>query len=161
MLKLLICTAAFLAAAQAQHLAAGSVLAATTKTHDPDFARSTVLVIQYDGRSAMGLMLNKPTKLSASEFLPEAKGEPIVVYAGGPVAIGIRGLVRSSSPPFFQVVTNKGELLQLISRRTPATSFRLYAGYVGWTAPQLQSEIARGLWKVRPGDEAEMIIWTQ
>lgn len=151
MVKLLICAAAFAVAAQAQHLAAGSLLVATTESHDPDFARSTVLLIQYDGRSAMGLMLNKPTGLPVSEFLPEAKGKQIVVYAGGPVAIGIRGLLRSPSAPFFKVVTNKNDLLQLISRGIATTSFRMYAGYVGWTEAQLESEISRGLWKVLPG----------
>lgn len=148
---MLICAAAFAVAAQAQHLAPGSLLVASTKSHDPDFARSTVLLIEYDGRSAVGLMLNKPTDISASELLPQLKGKPLVVYAGGPVAIGIRGLLRSPSAPFFRVVTNKSELLQLISRGTPSSSFRLYAGYVGWTAAQLQSEISRGLWKVVAG----------
>ena len=38
---------------------------------------------------------------------------------------------------------------------TPPDSFRLYAGYVGWTAKQLEDEVARGLWKVtRPKAES-------
>jgi putative transcriptional regulator len=128
-------------------LGAGSLLAATAKSHDPDFAGSVVLLIHYDGQSAIGLMLNKPTSIPISEVLPEVKSKAVTVYAGGPVAIGVRALVRTQAPPFFAVVTQKAELLKLLSS---SATFRVYAGYVGWTRPQLQSEVSRGLWKVLP-----------
>jgi len=143
--------------ANSQQLATGNLLLATAKSTDPDFARSVVLLIRYDSESAIGLMLNKPTNIPISEVLPEAKGKPITVYAGGPVSIGVRGLVRTKSAPFFSVITNKPELLKLISSGAAASSFRIYAGYVGWTAAQLQSEVARGLWKVMPAN-ARMVF---
>ncbi len=136
--------------ANSQQLAAGNLLLATAKSRDSDFARSVVLLIHYDAESAIGLMLNKPTTVPMSDVLPEAKGKSVTIYAGGPVSIGIRGLLRSNSPPFFSVISNKPQILKLISGRTPSSSFRIYAGYTGWTARQLQSEIARGLWKVMP-----------
>jgi putative transcriptional regulator len=138
----------FTLSANSQQLATGKVLVATKKTHDPDFARSIVLLIHYDSEAAIGLMLNKRTALPISEVLPEAKGKSIPIYAGGPIAIGVHGLLRSKSAPFFTVITNEPQLLKLISSGTPPDSFRLYAGYTGWTARQLQSEVARGLWKV-------------
>ena len=121
-----------------------------TITAYPDFARSVVLLIHYDSQSAVGLMLNKSTTVPISEVLPEAKGKSVTVYAGGPVPIGVRGLLRSPSPPFFTVVSNKSDLLKMISGDAPPRSFRLFAGYTGWTAQQLQSEVARGLWRVLP-----------
>ena len=133
-----------------QQLAPGNLLVATTKSHDPDFARSVVLLIQYDSQSAIGLMLNKSTTVPVSEVLPEAKGKSVTVYAGGPVPIGVRGLRRTASPPFFAVISNKSDLLRMVSKDAAPNSFLLYAGYTGWTAEQLQSEIARGLWKVLP-----------
>lgn len=133
-------------------LAAGKVLVATEKSHDPDFAHSLVVLIQYDRESAMGLMLGKPTDIPIADLLPEAKGRRVVVYAGGPVAIGVRGLVRTKSAPYFRVVTGKAELLKLISKGMPASELRVYAGYVGWTAGQLRSEVSRGLWRVEAAD---------
>jgi putative transcriptional regulator len=94
-------------------------------------------------------MLNKPTTVPISDVLPEAKGKSVIVYAGGPVPIGVRALVRTNSVPFFAVVTGKAELLKLLSGSAP---FRVYAGYTGWTAQQLQSEVSRGLWKVLPAN---------
>jgi putative transcriptional regulator len=133
-------------------LRVGAVLVATEKSHDPDFARSSVVLIQYDAESAMGLIIGKATDVPVSDLLPEAKRGQVTIYAGGPLAIGVRGLVRTKSAPYFRVVTKKAELLKLIERGTPASDFRIYAGYVGWTAQQLWSEIDRGLWKVEAAD---------
>jgi putative transcriptional regulator len=138
--------------ARGADLAAGALLVATAKSHDPDFARSVIVLIHYDSEAAMGLMLNKPTDVPITDVLPEAKGKAMTVYAGGPVTIGLRGLVRSKAPPFFSVVTNKAELLRRTARGEPSSTFRVYAGYTGWTARQLQSEVAHGLWKVLPAD---------
>ncbi len=138
--------------AQGAKLTVGAVLVATEKSHDPDFAHSVIVLTQYDRESAMGLMLGKPTDIPITEFLPEAKGRPVVVYAGGPLAIGVRGLVRTHAAPYFRVVTSRAELLKLIARGMPASEFRVYAGYVGWTARQLQGEVERGLWEVKAGD---------
>lgn len=136
----------------AAELGPGAVLVATEKSHDPDFAHSVVVLTQYDGESAIGLMLGRPTDIPIAEVLPEAKGRHVVVYAGGPLAIGVRGLVRTKIAPYFRVVSGRAELLPLIARGMPASEFRVYAGYVGWTARQLQNEVERGLWKVGGAD---------
>jgi len=136
----------------AAELGVGAVLMATEKSHDPDFTHTVVVLTQYDRESAVGLMLGKPTDIPITELLPEAKGQRIVVYAGGPLAIGVRGLVRTKTAPYFRVVTGRAELLRLIARGMPASEFRVYAGYVGWTAQQLHSEVGRGLWRVEAAD---------
>jgi putative transcriptional regulator len=138
--------------ANSQQLAAGNLLLATANSHDPDFAQSVILLIHADSESALGLILNKPTNLPVTDVLPEAKHGSVTVFAGGPITVGIRGLLPSQSPPLFSVITNKSQILSLISRSPSPISFRLYAGYTGWTASQLESEIARGLWKVLPAN---------
>jgi putative transcriptional regulator len=147
-LRLPLLLALLAVSANPQPLAPGNLLVATAKSHDPDLAGSVVLLIRYDSESAMGLMLNKPTSVPIVEVLPDAKRNSVGVYAGGPVTIGVRGLLRSKAPPFFTVVSNKAELLRIIASGIPA--LRIYAGYTGWTAPQLQNEVERGLWKVLP-----------
>lgn len=147
-----LCFAWLALGAHCQQLASGSLLVATDQSHDADFAHSVVLLIRFDPQSAVGLILNKLTDVPLSQVLPEARGKSTIVYAGGPLMIGVRGLVRSPSPPYFTVITKMPRLLRLISDGTQPSSFRIYAGYVGWTTPQLQSEVARGLWKVLPAN---------
>jgi putative transcriptional regulator len=139
----------------AQPLVIGTLLVATAQSHDPDFARTVVVLIRYDAKSAMGLMLNKATSVAITEVLPDVKGKSITVFAGGPVSIGVRGILRSKASPYFAVVSNKPELLSILERGSPP--IRVYAGYAGWTAEQLGSEVARGLWKVLPPN-AELLF---
>lgn len=136
--------------ALAASLGPGNILTATARSHDPDFAASVIVLIQFNSEFAVGLMLNKPTTVPVGDVLPEAKGKKITVYAGGPIIIGVRGLLRTKSAPYFSVMTSRDGLVKLISSGTPPDTFRLYAGYVGWTAKQLENEVARGLWTVSP-----------
>jgi putative transcriptional regulator len=119
----------------AQVPSAGTLLVATRKSHDPDLAKSVVLVIRADKDGVMGLILNRPVK---------------DMYFGGPVALGARCLFRS---------TTKSEGAQRVFgdvylATKPMANGRVYAGYTGWSAIQLQDEISRGLWQVRDATPA-------
>ena len=128
----------------AQNLAAGKLLVASRKSHDPDLARTVILLVHYDRQGAIGLMLNRPSKVPLSDVMPELKNASAPVFAGGPVTIGVRALLRSATKPeqavhiFADVsmISNKPLLEKMIDARTPATRFRVYAGYTGWSAEQ-------------------------
>jgi len=141
-------------------LAVGKLLVATPKSHDPDLKQSVVLLVQYDKDAALGLMLNRRSDVPASDAFPEltnAKGGPVPVWAGGPLAIGIRALHQSDFQPGdgreivpgLSLISNKPLILKLLAASTPPDNLRIYAGYVGWTAQQLRNEVAGGLWLVR------------
>jgi putative transcriptional regulator len=144
-------------------LAAGKFLIATAKSHDPDLKQSVVLLVQYDKDAAMGLILNRRSDVPASQAFPEltnAKAGPVPVWAGGPLPIGIRALHQSDFQPAegreilagLSLISNKPLILKLLAASTPPDNFRIYSGYVGWTAQQLRNEVATGLWLVRTGD---------
>lgn len=143
-----------------EELGAGNLLVASVKSHDQDLARTVILLIHYDQQGAIGLIVNRRSNVPLSEVFPEMKAGSITVYAGGPVTIGIRALLRSRSKPEqavhvfadVSVISNKPLLEKLVAAGTPSSSFRVYAGYTGWSAEQLKSEIALGLWHVLPGD---------
>lgn len=143
-------------------LAAGKLLIATQKSRDPDLKQSVVLLVEYDREAALGVIINRRSNVPASEVFPEltsAKNTPATVWAGGPVTIGIRALYQSAFQPAearelsggVALITNKPLILRLLSASTPPDNFRVYAGYVGWTAQQLRNEVATGLWSVRTG----------
>ncbi len=54
--------------------------------------------------------------------------------------------------PRISLISDKPLILKLLAASTPPDNFRIYAGYVGWTAQQLRSEVAAGLWLIRSGD---------
>jgi len=145
-----------------QQLAVGQFLVAAPSLHDPDFARSVILLIRYDRQSAVGLFVNRPSDVPVSEVYPDLKSHPVKLYIGGPIAIGVRALLRSRTPPSpsqrlfgdLYLINNRPLLKKLITDGLPGSAFRVYAGSCGWTAPQLQDEVRRGLWRVAPANAA-------
>lgn len=146
--------------AVAQNLAAGKLLVASRKSHDPDLARTVILLVHYDQQGAIGLILNRPSKVPLSDVMPELKNASVPVFSGGPVTIGVRALLKSAAKPDRAVhiiadvsmISNKPLLERIVAARTPATKFRVYAGYTGWSTGQLRSEVQLGLWHVLAGD---------
>ena len=83
------------------------------------------------------------------------------MYFGGPVETpGVMALLRdaASAPgakPVFgdvQLVSTPALLAKTVSAGTGPDRFRVYVGYAGWAAGQLERETALGAWHVIDGD---------
>jgi putative transcriptional regulator len=149
-----------------QSLSAGKFLVASEKIRDPRFANTVILLVQYDFRGTIGLIINRPTETKLSQVLPNVKGiekAPDNLYFGGPVAFNrITLLIQSPGKPensknvFDDIyISNSLTLLeQIIENQKPDQRFRLYSGYAGWSPGQLETEIARNDWIILKGDPA-------
>ncbi|MGI8522474.1 MAG: YqgE/AlgH family protein [Nocardioides sp.] len=148
-------------------VAPGVLLLATPAMLDPNFAESVVLVLDADHNGAMGVVLNRPSSVPVAVVLEGWDGvlaEPDVLFRGGPVqpdgALGV-GWLRDVDdvPPGCRGVTAE---LSIIDLDTPPAlvdqrvrGMRIFAGYAGWGAGQLQGEIAQGDWYVAPSEGAD------
>ena len=142
---------------------AGRLLVATPLLGDPPFFRTVIAVLEHGaGSGALGVVLNRPTTLPVADVIPlgaELFSPPAVVFDGGPVspetaiAVGIpaqgagaspSAAWRPSAPPYVTVdLDADGDLLARELRR-----LRVFAGYSGWAAGQLEAEVAEGAWYV-------------
>lgn len=146
-------------AAHAADLTPGQLLIATPASRDPDFARSVVLLIHYDRRGAVGVMLNRVSRIAVSDLLPGANSARGFAWAGGPVPMGVIAIVESRKAPdpavrlFGDVyaVTDRSAVSDIVQSHAKA---RIFAGNCGWTVEQIASEVHRGLWRVRPATAA-------
>lgn len=140
----------------------GRFLVASRKMRDPRFAKSVILIVRYEEKGALGLIVNQPTVALLTELLPEVeelKERGDRVYLGGPVAKkGMMFLLRSDSPPadaqriFADVyVSSSRERFDEVIVQDEAR-FRSYVGYAGWASGQLEGELRREDWHVIPGD---------
>jgi putative transcriptional regulator len=140
---------------------AGSLLIAHPGLLDPNFRRTVLFLGAHDEDSgAYGLVLNRPTGKTASEFLPnqELGGlSKVPVFVGGPVAPNHLTFVSFQWRP-------SDETVELISHVTVEDawkmggeglqSLRAFVGYSGWAGGQLESELESKSWLVqRPGPE--------
>jgi putative transcriptional regulator len=144
----------------AANLAAGKLLVARRGMADPNFAQSVILLVEYGEEGTVGLVLNRQTKIPISKLSKEldvAKGRTDPLYLGGPVETStVMALVRSRAKPddaklvFSDVymVSNKETLEKTMSSGTAPSTLRLYLGYSGWDAGQLEWELGMGAWDV-------------
>jgi putative transcriptional regulator len=141
----------------------GHLLVATPMLLDPNFAETVVLLLDADENGALGVVLNRPSTVPVADVLEtwaDVVAEPEVLFQGGPVstegALAV-GRLRSldDAPVGFREVTDD---LGVIDLDTPVElvdgsldGMRIYAGYAGWGAGQLEAEIEEGSWYVVPG----------
>jgi putative transcriptional regulator len=145
--------------------APGSLLIASATLADPNFARCVLLVLDSDENGSLGVVLNRPTEVPVGEVLTpwqDLTTEPGVFFQGGPVelnaalAIGsLRTTDRSEEElTGWQPLTGSLGLVDLDSAPDHflgrLAALRVFAGYAGWGAGQLDGEIAEGSWHVVP-----------
>lgn len=146
-----------LRAVSAQSPSAGWLLVAAPASNDPELARTVVLLLRSDANGAVGLIVNEPSPVPVSTLFPRAasaRAKSMPIYKGGPLRMGINGLVRGKSAGpdrslvFGDVylVSNKLDLEALVSQSPPDLSLRVYVGLCGWTPGQLKGELQRGVW---------------
>jgi putative transcriptional regulator len=150
----------------AARLRIGDLLVATPALLDPNFERTVVLMLDLDDNGALGVVLNRPSRVPVAEVLPEwtdVAGEPDVLFQGGPVstdsalAVGastIHGVDPDAEPVGFRRLFDDVGIVDLDTPTeivVPAlTGMRIFAGYAGWGDEQLQAEIREGSWFVVP-----------
>lgn len=137
----------------------GRLLVATPVLGDPNFERTVVMVLEHAGEGAVGLVLNRPSETEVCEPLPEwddLTASPSVIFVGGPVEQkAVIGLARRGAAPagdrWRPLVGGVGivDLGRGPDDLLPAIEdLRLFAGYAGWGAGQLEGEIEAGAWWV-------------
>jgi putative transcriptional regulator len=126
------------------------------------FHRSVVLICQHDENGAFGLVLTQATdnKLSdaVSADLPAALEEH-TLYLGGPVqptALSFLHtdafLPNASVMPGVNLGHELEALVEVGSSYSASREIKVFAGYAGWTAGQLEGELERKSWVVHPAD---------
>ena len=138
-----------------QDLGVGKLLVASRSLGDPYFARTVVLLVRYDEKGALGLILNRRTDVPLSRVLDleAAKDRSDPVYLGGPVGpSAVFALFKSSAKMQkaenifggVYLISDKA-LFDKILRRGLTLRFSRHLGYAGWTQDQLRTEAQLGV----------------
>jgi putative transcriptional regulator len=139
--------------------AKGRFLVATEDVRGSGFESSVILLLQYDDSGAAGLIVNQPMDAEARDVLPELEelqefdGK---LYFGGPVGLdSIQALSRfGSTPDRASHIVDDIYIVPIdentVQDHAGAGSLRIFVGYAGWAAGQLEGEMLRGSWRVVP-----------
>ncbi|HXR12432.1 MAG TPA: YqgE/AlgH family protein [Gaiellaceae bacterium] len=152
----------------------GQLLIASPGLLDPNFRRTVVLVTEHSEEGAAGLVLNRPSPAPVAELVPQLEElveEGEEVWFGGPVqpnAVLVLGEFLdpddAAVPLFgalgFPSLDEPEDVVAATTRR------RVFAGYAGWGAGQLEDELGREDWILeiaRPDDaftEVPGALWS-
>jgi putative transcriptional regulator len=160
----------------------GRLVVATPVLTDPNFARAVVLLLQADEEDgALGLVLNRPSGTEVGEVLEswgDLAGPLPLVFSGGPVqhnAAICLGRARLGAPQVaaYSALENAPALGTVDLDASPdevgpaVSEVRVFAGYAGWAAGQLEAEVDEGAWWVvdaLPSDaftDRPDLLWSQ
>ncbi|MGB8861222.1 MAG: YqgE/AlgH family protein [Ilumatobacteraceae bacterium] len=140
----------------------GSLLVATPPLTDPNFDRTVVYVLEHTADGAVGVVLNRQLPEEAPGELRTWAGHmspPATLFSGGPVDDeALIALARLSGPldgSWSQVAEGLGSIDLMLEPYEVAQSvlaLRVFRGYSGWGAGQLDDELAEGAWMVLPAE---------
>ncbi len=135
----------------------GHLLIATPELADPNFFRTVSLIFHHDEEGAAGVILNRPTETLVAEIFDNL--DPDIAFnhyinIGGPVEGPLMALHSSIAsaeqeiiPGVFLSLTQEN-IRQLVQQTTQ--QFKIFSGYAGWGAGQLEAEIEMGGWLTFP-----------
>jgi len=134
---------------------------------DSFFYHSVIYLCEHDEEGAMGIIINRPTRIMLSELLNhlrlENKTDWVSHYAvlfGGPVQKD-QGMVLHDGGDHWKstleisdgiFLTTSSDILQQLGGETGPKNALVSLGYAGWEAGQLEQEIADNSWLVVPAD---------
>jgi putative transcriptional regulator len=119
----------------------------------PDyFNRTVILMIEHSEEGAFGLVLNRPSGTTVGEASPELAeliGDEHVLHIGGPVQPNAVTAIGEHPEPADAMKLVVGTVGMVDLDSPPELSrMRVFAGYAGWGAGQLEGELEQEAWIV-------------
>jgi putative transcriptional regulator len=128
---------------------------------DPYFSKTLTYVCEHNAQGALGLVVNRPIDMTLQALferlsLPMSASEvsDAPIYFGGPVQVD-RGFVLHEPAGNWQATLRVGEaiglttskdILEAVARGEGPTRMLVTLGYAGWSAGQLEHELAQNAW---------------
>ena len=133
----------------------GVLLVANRKLHGTSFQQTVILITHYSKKEVMGYAINRPTDVPLNQAFPNVgplKHNTDLIYLGGPVRPKMMSvLLRTKQPKEgMRHVIDDVYFSSVKDAFSPPSQkiTRIFSGFSGWSAKQLQNEIKRGDWKI-------------
>lgn len=141
---------------------AGNLLVAGTALSEATFRRTVIYVIEHNASGSFGVVLNRISDTAVGAMLPHwapLSASPGALYVGGPVhrnsALCLGVARQGASVDGIKGVRRLAGRVVLVDLDTdPQTlaphieGVRIFAGYAGWSAGQLDGELNNDDWMV-------------
>jgi putative transcriptional regulator len=156
---------------------AGAVLISAPTLEDPNFDKVVIYMAEYNQQGALGFVVNKVFERSFNELTEFRHSRPFPLYVGGPVdkeklyfIHRMPDSIKEGTPIGDGVYLggNFKQAVQYINTTGDAeNNLRLFIGYSGWDAGELEAEIKEGSWLPVPASAttlfqtSENLLWEE
>lgn len=124
------------------------------------FHRTVLLICQHDAEGAFGLVLNRPTGNKVADAVTANIPDTLKtqeLFLGGPVQPQALSFLHADTYlPDASVLPNLNldhsldNLIELAESFSATQQLKIFAGYAGWSAGQLDDEMKRNTWLTHP-----------
>ena len=142
-------------------LGPGSLLVATPDMMDPNFTRAVILLIAYSPEDgAMGLILNRPLTVDQMDDQSpiaswmDSSQSPSTIFLGGPVEPNGYICMTPDSSSLSGLRSVDIESISPVHLDGP---HRVFRGYTGWGASQLEDEVTFKSWYIVPSQSSDVL----
>jgi putative transcriptional regulator len=133
----------------------GHLLVAGGGRLDPTFAETVILVIDHSDEGALGVVINRRGDLRGRVFARSAgRRRPFAtrLYLGGPVTGPLMAVHTSDWLGEHEVLPGvffsaRERNVRAVVRRADRP-YKIFVGYAGWSAGQLDNEVEQGVWRI-------------
>lgn len=130
------------------------------------FSQSITYICEHGESGAMGIVINRPLDLSVSEIFEHLQistrrdFSDVPVMAGGPVQMDHGFVLHRYCDKTWEAsvkvtseitLTTSRDILRAIATDSGPSDHLIALGYAGWTAGQLEQELAENSWLTLPG----------
>lgn len=146
----------------------GKFLIASPRLRDPNFFKTVVMLVRHDEAGALGLVINRPLEMTLADAWRQVSETPCnaeaLLHQGGPCEGPLTALHGEEEDIQLAVCigvhfSSEREALEHLAAN-PRARARYFVGYSGWSAGQLERELAEGAWlTVDAGDSAAELLF--
>ncbi len=132
----------------------GDIIISTPLLNNTNFEKTVIVITEYNADGAIGLVINQPNRKYLNQLQEYAHCKPVPFYTGGPMdhehifmlhqyATTIKNSELVKEDVYWGGnFSNALVLLQELNN----VHIKLFLGYCGWNANELEAEIEEGSW---------------
>lgn len=151
----------------AQDFLTNQFLIAMPSLADPNFQQSVTYICEHSQKGALGIVINRPSNVVLGDILRQLGIEvgdtaraALPIFQGGPVQTE-RGFVIHEPAGDWEATLRPGDAVGVTTSRDVLTAIAqgqgprrvlIALGYAGWSAGQLETELASNTWLSTPAD---------
>jgi putative transcriptional regulator len=136
----------------------GNIIISTNLLDDTNFEKVVIVITEHNEKGTIGYVFNQLFPRTFNELEEFKHSIPVPLYAGGPVQNELiyfmhrrADLIKDGELIADNVYMNgdfKTAVHLLNNGQLPINDVRLFIGYCGWDAQELEDEITEGSWQV-------------